>query len=431
MPQFGPYGRSMSTLTSAQPRRGTRHDGAAQSTGTRLVSGPLALVFLAEFCALTSFYLLLSVTPMYAAAVGAGSTGAGLVAGVLLLGTVAAELAAPILMRRYGYWAMLLTGALLLGVPALALLAGGSLTLIVTVSVVRGFGFGLCTVMTGALTAALLPPERRGEGLGLFGIVATAPGVIALPAGVWLADHIGMATVVGLTAAAALVPLAVFPWLSGGADRRAAAAARPGTGRPGGGRPDGLLGGLRQGGQLRPFLIFAASTVAAGVIVSFLPLAAGVSGNVAAAGLLAQALTATVSRWWAGRRGDRSGHARLLVPALAIASSGMVTMIWLASPAALIAGMCLFGIGFGICQNATFALMIDRMPPSGAGTASALWNLAYDAGYGAGPAAFGLVVNHTGYPAAFALTAVLMLAALPVARRERAMARGTADRPRR
>jgi MFS family permease len=90
--------------------------------------------------------------------------------------------------------------------------------------------------------------------------------------------------------------------------------------------------------------------------------------------------------------------------------------------------MCLFGMGFGICQNATFALMIDRMPPSGVGTASALWNLAYDAGYGAGPALFGLVVNHTGYPAAFALTAVLMLAAVPVAKRERTAARGTVAR---
>jgi len=407
----------MSTLTGIGKQRGTGHDGAARrvrTPGARIVSGPLALVFLSEFCALTSFYLMLSVTPMYAAAVGAGSTGAGMVTGVLLLGTVAAELAAPILMRRYGYWAMLLTGAVLLGVPALALLAGDSLTVIVTVSIVRGFGFGLCTVMTGALTAALLPPERRGEGLGLFGIVATAPGIIALPAGVWLADHVGMATVVGLTAATALVPLVVFPWLSGGAGRRPAGAARADAQKTA-----GLLDGLRQAGQLRLFLIFASSTVAAGVVVSFLPLAAGVSGNVAAAGLLAQALTATVGRWWAGRRGDRSGHARLLVPALAIASAGMVTMIWLASPAAVIAGMCLFGMGFGICQNATFALMIDRMPPSGAGTASALWNLAYDAGYGAGPALFGLVVNHTGYPAAFALTAVLMLAAVPVARRER------------
>ena len=410
----------MSTLTSAEPRRSSNSDGTPGSAGRpggRILSGPLALVFLSEFCALTSFYLLLSVTPLYAAAVGAGSAGAGLVTSVLLLGTVAAEIAAPTLMRRYEYWALLIAGVLLLGVPALALLSGGSLAVIVAVSVVRGLGFGLCTVSTGALTAVLLPPERRGEGLGLFGVVATAPGIVALPGGVWLAGHAGMATVVVMAAAAALVPLAVFPWLSVRKRPGQAEAASTGTGRP-----DGLLAGLRQPGQLRPFFIFAASTVAAGVVVSFLPLATGVSGNVAVAGLLVQALTATIGRWWAGRRGDRTGHARLLVPALAIASLGMITMIWLASPAAVIAGMCLFGIGFGIGQNATFALMIDRMPPSGLGTASALWNLAYDAGYGAGPILFGLLVDHTGYPAAFALTAALMLAALPAARRERSAA---------
>src|SRR6266567_8711549 len=44
--------------------------------------------------------------------------------------------------------------------------------------------------------------------------------------------------------------------------------------------------------------------------------------------------------------------------------------------------------------------------------ASALWNLAYDAGYGAGPAVFGLICACTGYPAAFALTGALILAAL-------------------
>lgn len=418
MPHFDFTVEDMSTVTHASPRRGTRGTGT-DSTRTpreRIVSGTLALVFLAEFCALTSFYLLLSVTPMDAAAAGAGSAGAGLVTGVLLGGTVAAELAAPTLMRRFGYRALLAAGALLLGVPALALLTGGSLATIATVSVVRGFGFGLSTVMAGALTAMLVPPGRRGEGLGLFGIVATAPGIVALPAGVWLAGHFGMAVVVGLTAATALVPLAAVPWLPGRTGRGKAAAPRAASGQ------DGLLAGLRRAAQLRPFLIFAASTVAAGVVVSFLPLATGVSGNLAAAGLLVQALTATIGRWWAGRQGDRSGHARLLVPALVIASAGMIAMIWLASPAALIAGMFLFGTGFGICQNATFAMMIDRMPPSGAGTASALWNLAYDAGYGAGPAVFGLLVIHTGYPVAFALTAALMLAALPAARRERSAA---------
>ncbi len=72
----------MSTMTHTKPRSGARRDGTPGGTGTpggRILSGPLALVFLTEFCALTSFYLLLSVTPRYAAAAGAGSTGAGLV----------------------------------------------------------------------------------------------------------------------------------------------------------------------------------------------------------------------------------------------------------------------------------------------------------------------------------------------------------------
>ena len=110
----------------------------------------------------------------------------------------------------------------------------------------------------------------------------------------------------------------------------------------------------------------------------------------------------------------------LLIPGLLIATAGMASLIWVSAPAVVIAGMCLFGIGFGITQNATFALLIDRAPASGYGTASALWNLAYDAGYGAGPMVFGVFVAHTGYPAAFALTGLLILTALLPAVRDRA-----------
>jgi predicted MFS family arabinose efflux permease len=39
---------------------------------------------------------------------------------------------------------------------------------------------------------------------------------------------------------------------------------------------------------------------------------------------------------------------------------------------------------------------------------SAVWNLAYDAGMGIGAAGFGLLAAHTGYPAAFVLTAIML-----------------------
>jgi MFS transporter len=170
----------MSTFTQTQP------DTAVPP---RLLSAPLAVTFGAEFTSLTSFFLLLSVMPMLAAAAGAGSSGAGLITGSLLLGTVAAEAAASASISRFGYRMVLAAGAVLLGAPALAMLASEPPAVMIGVSVLRGFGFGLCGVATGALTAKLLPPGRRGEGLGLLGLVAGVPAIVALPAGIWLAGH--------------------------------------------------------------------------------------------------------------------------------------------------------------------------------------------------------------------------------------------------
>ena len=358
----------MSTMTQTlSPAHATRCDIPASRP--RLVSGRFAAALLSSFGALTSFYLLLSVTPMYAVSAGAGSAGAGLVTGSLMLTTVLAEFASPRLLGRFGYRAVFAAGALLLGGPAPALLAPHSMVTIIAVSIARGIGFGLATVVIGALVAASVPAERRGEGIGLAGVVACVPAIVALPSGVWLAQNTGYAVVIAITAISALAPLAAVPWL---ADPAASGEAET--------APAGLLGSLRSGGMLRPGLVFAATTVSAGVVASFLPLAAGVSAGVATLGLFAQAVTATASRWWAGRHGDRHGHAGLLIPGLLIAAAGMASLIWVSAPVAVIAGMCLFGIGFGIAQNATFALMIDRAPACGYGTASALWNLAYDAG---------------------------------------------------
>jgi predicted MFS family arabinose efflux permease len=395
----------MSTYTPASPA--PQNEATRPETRTRLLSVPLAAAFVAEFTSLTSFFLLLSVMPMLAAAAGVGSSGAGLMTGSLLLGTVLAEAAAAVGIRWLGYRAMIAGGAVLLGAPALALLAPEPQAVMLAASFVRGLGFGLCGVATGALTASLIPSERRGEGLGLLGLVSGVPAVAALPAGVWLAGHHLVTVAAVLAAVVGLLPLAVIRWLprrsavAGHAEDGAEPAAEPGAGR----RP-----------ALRLALIFAACTIAAGVVDSFLPLAHGIPSTLASAALLVQSIVATVTRWQAGRYGDRHGHRRLLIPALVVAALGLAAMIGLATPALIFASMVLFGAGFGVIESASFALLLDTLPED---RASAVWNFAYDAGYGVGPAAFGLLVAHTGYPAAFALTGALVLVAVPAARRGR------------
>jgi predicted MFS family arabinose efflux permease len=364
-----------------------------------ILTRPLLLVFLASFGAMTGFYLLLSVVPLYAESVGAGGVGAGLVTGALMAATVAGELAIPRLLARFGHRAVLAAGLVLLGAPALALPAAATMAAILAVSVVRGLGFAICVVVGGALVAALVPAERRGEGLGLFGIVVGVPGVAALPLGVWLVGEAGYPPVFVAGAAAALAGLAAVPGLPGR--------------RPAPEQPVGVLAGLRRPALHRPAAAFSATAMAAGVVVTFLPLAVPRgSGGLAALALFVQAVGATLSRWWAGRYGDRHGPAVLFVPGVVASAAGILALVLIDRPAAVLAAMAVFGCGFGATQNASMTLMLNRVPPSAYGTVSAIWNLAYDAGIGVGAFGFGVVAARTGYPPAFALTAALMVAAL-------------------
>jgi predicted MFS family arabinose efflux permease len=369
---------------------------------------------------MTSFYLLVSVVPMYAAAAGAGDAGAGLVTGALMATTVLGELVTPALVGRFGYRLMLAAGLVLLGAPALALpadVAGSGLVATVAVCLLRGFGLAILVTAGGALTAMLIPPARRGEGLGLSGIVVNVPAVAALPLGIWLVEHAGYRVVFLTGAAAALVVLAAVPGLPG---HQAAPE-----------QPVGVLSGLRRPGLRRPVLAFTATTTAAGVVVAFLPLAlADAPAALAALALLLQSLAATGGRWLAGRHGDRHGPTRLFGPGILLAAAGMSALVLIpATPAAALLGGLLFGAGFGITQIVTLTLMLNRVQPSSYSTVSAQWNLAYDAGWGAGAVGFGLLVGATGYPPAFAVTAALVLAALIPARRDRQPAGGRLAEP--
>ncbi|MCX5375382.1 MFS transporter [Streptomyces sp. NBC_00091] len=379
-----------------------------QGAGSRppLVTRPLLLRFVSVVGASTSFYLLLSVVPLYAESRG-GSGAAGLATGALMLATVGGGLATPRFVARFGYRLALVTGLALLGAPTLVLTASGSTVWIVAVCVVRGLGFAFTVVAGGALTASLIPPERRGEGLALVGIVSGVPSLVALPLGVWLVAQVGYAPVCIVGALAALAVIVSVPGLP---DRE-----------PTSGRAIGVLAGFRTAALVRPAVVFSATTLAAGIIVTFLPLVVpSASSGLLAVALFVQPAASTAARWVAGRYGDRHGPAGLVLPGLTVSAAGTLLTALTHSPVAVVVGVGLFGVGFGVTQNATLTLMYARVPASGYGTVSALWNFAYDAGMGVGAIGFGVLAGRTGYPLAFTLTAALMLTALAPAWRDRA-----------
>lgn len=359
----------------------------------------MVLLLMASFGSLMSFYLLVSVVPLYAAAGGAGDMGAGLSTSAMMLATVLVELAVPGLLGRYGYRAGMALGLLLLGAPSAVLAWSSALPLVLAACLARGAGLGIVVVAGPALVAELVPAERRGEGLGMYGVAVGVPAIVGLPLGLWLSVRVGYGPVFAAGAAVSLVTLAV---VSGLPSRQGPI-----------GRQTRVLGLLRDRRLNRPTMIFAAITLAAGVLLTFLPLAVSAgSRDMAALALLVQASTMPLARWLGGRYGDGHGSSRLLLPSVLTAAVGMAGLVWLHNPYAVIAGAALFGIGFGAAQNVTLSLMFERTPKSEFGRVSALWNLAYDGGMGIGAAGFGLTAGAVGYPAGFGLTAAVLFAAL-------------------
>jgi predicted MFS family arabinose efflux permease len=379
-------------------------NGPERNTGMQeresLLTRPIVLLTLVAFASLFGFQLLLSVVPLYADEAGGGSSGAGLATAAFMLSTVLTQIQMPRILARYDYRRAFAAGLLFLGAPALFYAYAETLVPILAVTLLRGVGFGIVTVVFAALIVELAPPGRRGEALGLLGIAITLPTVFCNALGLWLVERSGFEIVFLLGGAAPLVGIIMIPGISSapvtGEDEESGVGFFAGLGRP----------HLR-----RIFILFAATTMAAGVLVTFLPLAVPGSGLFSAAGaLLVVGITSTVSRWWGGRFGDRRDPRLLLAPGLIVCAIGLSGLPFGGVP--MLTGALLFGTGFGLLQNASLILMMERVSKSEYGLGSTLWNAAFDAGTGVGAFSFGLVISAVGFHWSFAICSALLASAL-------------------
>ena len=230
-----------------------------------MLTRPVVLLTLVAFAALFGFQLLLSVVPVYADEAG-GSSGAGLATAAFMLSTVLTQIQMPRILGRYGYRLTLAAGLLFLGVPALFYAYAQTLVTILAVTLLRGVGFGIVTVVFAALVVELAPPGRRGEALGLLGVAITLPNIFCNALGLWLVGQFGYGVVFLLGGVAPLLGLVMVAGI------RSAAPSEKGE------EEEGFFAGLGRAPLLRIFLLFAATTMAGGVVLTFLPLAVPGSG---------------------------------------------------------------------------------------------------------------------------------------------------------
>ncbi|QBI52810.1 Major Facilitator Superfamily protein [Streptomonospora litoralis] len=384
------------------------------------------LLVLATALTFAGFVLLLPVVPLWASRGGAGEAAAGATTSVYMLTTVLTQLVMPWVLDRGGYRWTFPVGALLMGAPVPLLLLTDDLAPILAVSAARGIGFGMATVAGSALAARLVAPAQLGRATAYYGLAVGLPNVFFLSTGVWAALNLGFAAVFWFATATTLVGAvaAAGIWLLVG-DRTAS----DGDGETAGAGAAESPGGLRLSRRLGiPLLAMLMPSVASSAIVTFLAIPLSQASTLVFTALLAFGVLSVCGRWAAGALSDRRGRPVLLVPGSTAAVAGMAltaAALWpagadWAGPGALggtaaVAGAALFGAGFGAVQNDTIVIMFRRAGARAYGTASAVWNIGYDAGTGLGSLFLGLGIQAAGYGPAIAVTSAVLAACLPAA----------------
>jgi predicted MFS family arabinose efflux permease len=81
----------------------------------------------------------------------------------------------------------------------------------------------------------------------------------------------------------------------------------------------------------------------------------------------------------------------------------------------VLGGALVLGVTYGAVQNLTLVLALARAGDAPTATVSAVWNACYDGGTAIGALLVGVVAAGVGLPLTYALTAVLLAVALPLA----------------
>lgn len=346
------------------------------------------------------FYLLMTSMAQYAVQrFAADQSAAGFAASAFILGAVVSRALGGKMLDFVGRRRTLLGALIVFVASSLLYIPVDRFALLLVVRFVHGIAFGAGNTALAASVMGLIPPSRRGEGTGYFGISITMATAVGPFLAVTLSNRIGhtalfvacaVFSVAGLIAALFLRLPERTPSPEEVANRwrlRLSDVVDPSA------LPIATLM-LVAGGAYSGILTF----------INSYGLSRGLS-NETSLYFLVYAVSVLVVRLFVGRIQDGRGDNAAMYPAIVLFAMGLAALAIAPGAAGFVAAGVLTGFGFGALMPCAQAIAVTRAPDSRVGYATATFYLLLDIGTGIGPIALGLVVGAAGFPAMYAILA--------------------------
>jgi len=363
------------------------------------------LINFAFFLSLNGFVLL----PLHIQDLGGTEIEIGIIMGVYSgVGIFCQPLIGP-WVDAIGRRLFMIVGTALVVLAAVLPAAIDSIAVLFVARVLQGLGFSAYFVAMFSYVVDLVPPSQRGWALGIYGVSGFVATAFAPLVGELLVRRAGFRALFVVSAALALVPLALILRLRDTRSPGAAALPAPGW----------LRAGLEDVAQ-RHMVVTLFFGLGSGTIFAFLPTFAQ---SLAVSGLslfyTAYAAAAIAVRIFGGRLIDTRGRRAVIVPSmfLQMVAPALLAAVGFAVtrtsttpvvPVLFVAGL-VSGAAHGFLYPGLAALVTDVAPAARRATAVGVFSAMFLLGQTSGAFVFGAVAHALGYAFLWTILALLLL----------------------
>jgi predicted MFS family arabinose efflux permease len=353
-----------------------------------------------SFTVFLSAFQLLPVAPYRIIALGGSAAAAGLFLGFLAYASAASAPLTGGLADRLGPRRILIVTSLAIAAFSLVYAVLPSYLLMLGLVVVHGVFWSGLLSSSATYVVSLVPPARRAEGMGYWGISTIFAVSVAPTIGLWVYSHGGWWAMCLEAAFLNLVMATIAFLLPKDA---------PATDHP----PFSVRTLLEWRVLLLSFTLFLYA-FGYGGLTSFVALYTD-SHAVTPRALYFTvfSITIIITRPFIGRFADRVGYRRVLLPCIVLVTIGFALLAVGGSRSVLIASAVLFGTGFGSAYPVFLAHVLKFVDDTRRGATFGSIIGAFDTGIGTGSIAMGWIIEHFGFPYAWATAAALAACAIP------------------
>ena len=363
----------------------------------------LALLMAASFCYLAGPMAIAPIVAGFAGSLGANEVLMGVAGGLMNLVALASRPFVGRLADRLDKRRLTALGAAVMALAALAYVPAVAPWMVLAARVAQGLGYAVCSVCLSTWISELLPRERVGEGMGLYGMM-TALGMAVGPAlGIYCYQLLGYR--VAFAAAALLLALTFLC-----ATRVRRPGAHPRRAFPGGAAP-----GVLEWRVVPVALIMMLFTIPFTATQTFLVTLTEAEGLDLPVGLFFPIYAALllVLRATLRRRFDRWPFRRFLAGAMLCAAGALLALTFMRGGGLMVLGaLCMagsYGIMCSVCQSTAILLA----HPGCRGLANGTYYVGIDLGMALGPLIGGVLLGHAPprafYPALLAVLPLMLL----------------------